>query len=171
MSELNQGFGVEAETEGQRVARLRARAVAAVERESDDAMLQRFMAEERLARLPADDTKLPVDTQGFPQDYTKVEIFKGQNKFDLAYVPLGINGYTIKVPRGETVILPTCFIEGPLAHAIEEITIQSQGGLITRPAPRFPYNIKGKATIEEYQAYQAQQRAKAERQLGQAAVA
>lgn len=101
----------------------------------------------------------PVDAQGFPEDYVRVEIFQGRDKQDLSYVPLGIGGYVLKVTRGREVIIPSVFVTECLEHAIEEITMQSEGGLVTRPALRFPYQVRGKATKEEFLAQQAEFRA------------
>ena len=42
-----------------------------------------------------------------------------------------------------------------LKNAVEDITLQGEGGLITRPALRFPYQILGPASEEEYQAFKA----------------
>ena len=138
-----------------RMARLKALADVEIQKESDAEIVKQMVAEDRAKRAAA---LLPVDTSGWPAEYLKVNIFKGPNKFDLSYVPLGLNGYTIKVPRGVDVILPKIFVDECLEHAIEEITVQSQGGLITQPRHRFPYTVKGTATAEEYKEYQAQQK-------------
>lgn len=168
MTDENKDFGlppVEAGTKGetpeQRLARLQLLADAAISQETDDEVVQRMVAAARAKRA---EELLPKDTSGFPKDYVRVVIFKGRDKFDLSYVPLGINGFVIKVPRGEDVILPRCFVTECLEHAIEEVTVQSQGGLITRPAHRFPYNEKGPATEDEYKEYQTQQRELAQKQ-------
>lgn len=170
-STMNASFGLPPEavaavpeTEEQRVARLRAVAEAEVARESDEQLLARLKAEARNRRAMNSDASIPTDTQGFPADYVRVEIFKGPNKQDPAYVPLGINGFVIKVPRGEEVILPRVFMTECLEHAIEDVTVQSQGGLITRPVHRFPFMMRGPATPDEYRAYQQSQRDKAARE-------
>jgi hypothetical protein len=173
MSEAN-AFGIPEEvvavneTAREKVARLKAKAEAQAANEFDEeAVYAKLLAEARAARmiaiLPEDDTSLPVDTQGFPIDYDVVTIFRGQNKNDLAYVPISVNGFCIKVPRGDKVIIPNCFTQ-VLENAVEEITIQSEGGLITRPSHRFPYAVERKATAAEYAAFQAEQKSKAERQ-------
>ena len=176
---VNEGFGVvlpgsmnadltpkpvesEGETLDARMARLQALANIEIAKESDEEIVNRLVAE---ARAKRDEALLPKDTSGWPAEYVKVNIFKGPNKFDLSYVPLGLNGYIIKVPRGETVILPKIFVTECLEHAIEEITVQSQGGLITQPRHRFPYQILGEATPEEYREYQVQQKEKAAREM------
>lgn len=155
----NQDFGIPqvavTETPAERLARLQAQAEAIIAQETDAEVVERMVAEARAKRAAE---LLPVDTAGFPKDYVRVVIFKGSQKFDLSYVPLGIGGFVIKVPRGEEVILPKCFVTECLEHAIEEVTVQSEGGLITRPAHRFPYNLKGAATEDEYKAYQQSQR-------------
>lgn len=161
--QINSQFGlpdaqVADETQEQREARLRAQARRELQAESDAAMLARFKLEERVALDP-----VALDTQGFPAEYVKVEIFRGQNKFDPEYVPLGINGFVIKAPRGEPLIIPRVFL-ACLENAVEEVTIKSQGGLITRPAHRFPYMVRGDASIGEYKAFQAEQRAKLNQQ-------
>lgn len=165
----NEEFGlppVEAtqETPEQKVARLRAEAAAAVAKETDAAMLARFTAEARAAIAPP-----PPDAQGFPADYDKILINVGNQKTDLAYVPLGLNGYVIKVPRGEEVIIPHCFVSECLERAVEEVTVSSSGGYTTRPAHRFQYSFRGKASREEYQAYMANQKERALRETRQAA--
>ena len=152
------------ETSEQREARIRAKAAAAVAAEYEAAMLVRFMAEERAKIAPPG-----PDAQGFPPDYDRILVSIGNQKTDLTYVPLSLNGYCIKVPRGEEVIIPHCFVEECLEHAIEEVSVQTQGGYITRPAPRFQYSFKGKATKEEYLAYLETQKAKALRETLQAA--
>lgn len=153
------------ETHEQRMARLQAAADAIINKETDEEIVKRLVEEARQRKL---DELLPKDSSGFPKDYVKVVIFKGREKNDLAYVPLGINGFVIKVPRGEEVILPKVFVTECLEGAIEEITVQSQGGLVTRPAHRFPYNVKGPATPDEYEAFKAAERAKAEKQTAAA---
>lgn len=153
----NAAFGLPpvTETSDQRLIRLQKQAEALIAQETDAEVVERMVAEARAKRAAAE---LPQDTDGFPKEYVRVVIFKGSQKFDLSYVPLGINGFVIKCPRGEEVILPKCFVTECLEHAIEEVTVQSQGGLITRPAHRFPYSLKGPATPEEYKAFQDQQR-------------
>ena len=169
-NDANTGFGIPDamivdETPEQRAARLQARANMVAQAEADDEAIAKIVAEARAKRI---DAAMPKDTAGFDADYDKLEIFAGQGEHDLAYVPLGINGFVLKVPRGEEVIIPHAFTE-VLAHAVEEVTIKRQGGIVTRPAHAFPYNVKGKATADEYKAYQAKQRQKAERQIAQAA--
>lgn len=160
------------ETEQQRIARLRARAQAQAEAEFDeDAVFAKFLAEARDARaaeLAKPVVEFQTDTQGFPEDYDKIEIAFG-GKEDVPYVPLGINGFVIKVPRGTDVIVPHLFVTDCLDQAIENITIRSQGGLITRPQRKYPYQFKGKASKAEYQAFQAEQKEKAQRETRQAA--
>ncbi|MBT9176371.1 MAG: hypothetical protein DDT20_00684 [Firmicutes bacterium] len=169
MQDENARFGLPQdeviETPDQRTARLRAKAVAIAAKETEEADLVAFVAEEK-ARLSG--AELPSDTSAFAPVYDHVEIYRGQTKNDLSYVPLSIGGFMIKVPRGEKVILPHEFTE-VLDHAVEEITVQSQGGLITRPAHRFPFSVLGQATPEEYKAFQQEQRAKAAMQIAAAA--
>jgi hypothetical protein len=100
----------------------------------------------------------PMDSQGFPKKYLKLEIFAGRDAQDLNYVPLGINGYVVKVTRGKEVILPSVFVTECLALCVEDITTQSEGGLVTRPSLRFPYTVRGEATEAEYQEFRAKMR-------------
>jgi len=123
-----------------------------------------MIAEERAKIAPAS-----PDGQGFAQRYSKVIIYKGLDKRDQDFVPLGINGYVIKVPRGEEVILPHVFITDVLERAVEEVTVSSQNGYVTRPAHRFQWKVIGLASVEEYQKFLESQRNKAQREIAQAA--
>jgi len=167
--EKNTDFGLPKETPEQRLVRLQAAAAQIISDETDDEIIARMVATARDARKEEAADTLPKDTEGFPAEYVKVEIFSGNDKHDLAYVPLGINGFVIKCPRGVPVIIPKAFVTQCLENAIEEITIQSQGGLITRPRHRFPYNVKGTATQEEYREFQLAQRSLATQQTMAAA--
>lgn len=157
------------ESEADRALRLRAQADAMVRKETDDEMLHRFLLEARAKRdgveLPPDETVFPLDTQGFPKEYDWIEIYEGQGEHEIAYVPLSINGFCIKAPRGVPICIPHIFVTECLDHAIGEREVKRQGGLVTRPVHRFPYRMVGKATTEEYQAYIAGQRELASRQL------
>lgn len=176
---MNENFGLPPEAakepmdEKARIAGLRAKAEAQAAAEFDeDAVYAKLLAEARAKRsadLMKDEIEFATDTNGLPEDYDKISIFRGQGKQDLTYVPLGLDGLVIKVPRGEDVIIPHIFVTECLDHAVEEVTIKSQGGLITRPAHRFPYQFKGKATKAEYQEFQRVQRDKAQRELAIAA--
>lgn len=99
-----------------------------------------------------------LDSQGFAKEYVKLMIFKGSRPDDLQRVPVGIRGYVIQIERGPEVIVHKAFAE-VLEHAIEDVTISGDGGLVTRPAHRFPFQIKGPATEEEYLSFQAQMKA------------
>jgi hypothetical protein len=158
-------FAAMVETAEQREARLRAKAAEIVAAESEEHMLKRLIAEQRAMVASGG---IPTDTQGFPAVYDKVHIYKGRDKHDQPYVPLGINGFVLKAPRGVDIIIPACFTE-LLEHAVEEVTVKSMGGLVTRPAHSFPYTLKGKATAAEYKVYQAEQKARAEQQTVQVA--
>lgn len=143
---MSNEFGIP-ETSEQELARLRAEnkaLLAARDLPVDDALGSEGMGD--------------LDAQGFPKEYVRLEIYPGREKHDLDYVPLGINGYVLKITRGHEVIIPKVF-ERVLAQAVEEITIQSEGGLITRPAQRFPYSVKGPATEAEYLAFRDKMRA------------
>lgn len=175
MDQVNDKFSAptQDETNAQRLARLRERAeVQAAQEFDEDAVFAKLLAEARqkqLARLSGEQVDLPLDTNGFPEDYDVIRIFRGQNKQDLNYVPLSLNGLCIKVPRDVEVILPHAFVADCLDLCIEDITIQSEGGYITRPAQRFPYQFLRKATTAEYKAFQTQQREKAQRETAIAA--
>lgn len=152
------------ETEEQRLERIRAKAAAIVVSETDEVLLKRMIAEERAKATPAS----PAG-QGFPDEYSRVIIDQGDNKQDAEFAPLGINGFVIKVPRGEEVIIPHCFVTEVLERAITEKTIKSFGGYVTRPAHRFHWKVLGKATEAEYKEYLEAQKNKAQRELAQAA--
>jgi hypothetical protein len=184
MMDKNEDFGLppvagEVETAMEKVARLRAAAAAQVAKEFDeDALMARFLAEartKRTAQLAGDEVELPTDTSGLPAEYVKVNIFRGQNKQDLGYVPLQLNGLVIKVPRGVDVILPRVFVTDCLALCVETITSPAYdtsgrlSGIELRDSHRFPYSEKGPATTAEYKAFQAQQLELAARQTARAA--
>lgn len=158
------------ETPEQRMARLRAMAVAQAQKESDEEVLAKMLREEKAKlsgiELPPDETVLPVDSRGFPEDYVWLTIYPGREKHDLSYVPLSLGGFCIKTPRGDRVALPRVFMTECLDHAMEEVEVQRQGGLITRPQHRFPYQYHGPATTEEYQQFIASEKAKAMLQQG-----
>lgn len=98
------------------------------------------------------------DVRGFRKKYVHLEVFKGNGKQDLSYVPVSVNGYSWRIERGAKVIVPTAVVEA-LRNAVTDVTIQSEGGLITRPAPRFPFQVSGPATEAEYLAFCAKMRA------------
>ena len=163
---VNSEFGLPPvqETEDQRLERLRKKAAEIASAEADEILLKRMITEERAKATPVS----PVG-QGFAAEYSKIIIYQGRDKNDQEFVPLGINGYTIKVPRGEEVIIPHAFVTECLDRAIEEVTVRSQNGYVTRPAHRFQYKLVSKATAEEYAAYIESQKTKAQRELAQAA--
>lgn len=117
-------------------------------------------AEAKLAAIAPVEPDAPVDldSQGFPKEYVRLHIFKGQRPDDLAYVPIGIRGFVVKVTRGEDVIIHKAFAD-VLKDAIEDVTVSGEGGLTTRPAHRFPFQIKGTATEAEYHAFHAKMKA------------
>lgn len=140
MTEANTTFGLP-QSEAEQIADLKAKLAAS------EAALK-----EATAKTPPEDDLGTLDSQGFPKEYVKLEIFAGREKHDLNYAPLGIGGYVLRVQRGVEVIVPKIFVDECLAHAVEEITVQSEGGLVTRPALRFPYHVRGPATEAEYDA-------------------
>lgn len=160
-----------------RMARLRALAAAQLEpEETDEQIVARLVAEMRAERadreaqiratLGSEDRPRgnegtgPAAAQGFPEEYVSLTVYKGRDKHDLSYVPVSVNGYAFKIMRGEKVIVPSVVAQ-TLDHAIEDVTIESEGGLVTRPAHRFPFTVHGSATTEEYRAFSAQCRAAA----------
>ena len=163
---VNSEFGLPPvqETEEQRLERIRAKAAGIIAAETEDALLKRLIAEERAKATPL----TPID-QGFPAKYSRVIIYQGSGKQDQSFVPLGLNGNVVKVPRGVEVILQNCYIEECLERAVAEVTVQSYGGYTTRPSHRFQWKIVGEATPEEYRAFMESQKAKAQRELAQAA--
>lgn len=139
----NENFGLP-ETPEEKIARLEAQnatlvAQLAVKAADDDA--------------PANEGVGSADAQGFPRKYVRLQVFRSQNPQDSAYVTPGINGYVIRIERGKDVIVPSVFAE-VLEHCIEEVTTQSEGGLVTRPSHRFPFSVLGEATEAEYLAFQ-----------------
>ena len=181
MTQANDAFATPQtdETDAQRLARLRAKAELQAAAEFDeDAVFAKLLADardKRQADLLKPEVDLPTDTSQLAADYDRINIFRGGNKQDLNYVPLGLDGLVIKVPRGVDVILPHAFVVDCLDLCVEDTTtpaFDARGnlsGVEIRPAHRFPYNFKGKATPEEYKAFQASQREKAQREIAQAA--
>lgn len=160
--QVNEGFGVPADVEAQ----LRAQAEAEVAKEFDKAaLLEKFRAEAR-AKLEAElreealsleqDKQPNLDVFGFPKEYFKIQIFKGQSKADLGYVAVSVNGYAWKLARGMPLIVHSVVVDA-LNAAITESVVQHEGGLITTPVHRFPYQIFGGATEAEYIAFKASQ--------------
>jgi len=167
------------ETDAERVARLRAKAELQAAQEFDeDAVYAKLLADardKRQAGILNPEVDLPADTSALPADYDRINIFRGGAKQDLNYVPLSLNGLVIKVPRGVDVILPHAFVADCLDLCIEDTTtpaFDARGnlsGVEIRPAHRFPYSFKGKATPDEYRAFQVQQKDKAQRETALAA--
>lgn len=131
--------------------------------EQEIAALKAQLAEAnaKLLAATAPDAVEPVqdlDSQGFPKEYVRLQIFKGSRPDDLAYVPIGIRGFVVKVERGVEVVIHRAFAD-VLKDAIEDVTVSGEGGLVTRPAHRFPFQILGPATEADYQAFHAKMRA------------
>jgi len=151
----NTAFSIPADVE----TRLRAQAEAAVASQVDEkALLAKYTAEavaRREAELREDaEASLPeaevqdLDNLGFPKKYVKLTIFKGTSKQDLSYVPIGCNGYVWRIQRGEPVIVHSV-VADVLNNAVTEVVLQAEGGLITQPAHRYPYQA-APATEAEY---------------------
>jgi hypothetical protein len=168
----NAGFGAPVEgaveTEEQRIARLRAQATQIAAQQSDAEMLAAFVIEEKAKKR---EEVLPTDLSGWPADYDKVEIYEDQDVNALPWVPLGLNGYTLRAPRGREIILPHVYVTECLEHAVSSTCTQSAGGLIIRDRRRFPFQFKGKATPTEYKDFMAGERALAAQQLQTMAMA
>lgn len=165
MSQENEKFAAPApdETPAQKIARLREKAeLQAAQEFNEDAVYAKLLAEAReakVAELARPTVDLPTDSSGFAKVYDFLEIFESQNPQDLTYVPLGIGGFTIKVPRGKKVVVPHAFIEDCLALAFEARLVKlPSGGYSLRPNHRFPYRVHGPATEEQYQTFMAEQR-------------
>ena len=164
----NAGFGIPVDVE----THLRAQAEAAAATQFDEqALLAKYTAE-ALARREAElredaEASLPapevqdLDNLGFPKKYVKLTVFKGTDKQDLSYVPVGVNGFVWRIRRGEAVVVHSVVADA-LNNAVTEVVIQSEGGLITQPAHRFPYQASP-ATQAEYDAFKAKMAAEGKR--------
>jgi len=164
----NTAFSIPVDVE----ARLRAQAeVAAAAQVDEQTLLAKYTAEavaRREAELREDaEASLPaaevqdLDSLGFPKKYVKLTIFKSTSKQDLSYVPVGVNGFVWRIRRGEAVVVHSVVADA-LNNAITEVVLQAEGGLITQPAHRFPYQASP-ATEEEYLAFKAQMAAEGKR--------
>jgi len=156
----NQDFNIPSDVE----ARLRAQAAVAVASQIDEkALLAKYTAEALAAReaeLREDaEASLPevevqdLDNLGFPKKYVRLTIFKGTSKQDLSYVPVGCNGFVWRIRRGEAVVVHSV-VADVLNHAVTEVVLQAEGGLVTMPAHRFPYQA-APATEAEYIAFKS----------------
>jgi hypothetical protein len=164
----NAAFSIPADVE----ARLRAQAeVAAASQIDEQAFLAKYTAE-ALAKREAEfreeaEASLPegevqdLDNLGFLKKYVKLTIFKGTSKQDLSYVPVGVNGFVWRIRRGEQVIVHSV-VADTLNNAVTEVVLQAEGGLITQPAHRYPYQASP-ATQEEYDAFKAKMAAEGKR--------
>ena len=175
MSQENEKFAAPAteETPAQKIARLREKAeLQAAQEFNEDAVFASLLAEARAAKtaeLTRPTVDLPTDSSGFEKVYKWVEIFESQNPQDRSFVPLGIGGFTIKVPRGKKVVLPRAFIDDCLALAVEARLVKlPDGGYSLRPNARFPFRDYGPATEEEYKAFMVEQRAQEQRETPRA---
>ncbi len=171
--DVNTGFGVSPEVE----ADLREQAEAEVNAAPNRAaLLARFKAEaqaaleaelrdEASASLPVAEVQ-DLDNLGFPKKYVKLTVFKGTAKQDLSYVPVGVNGFVWRIRRGEAVIVHSVVADA-LNQAVTEVVMQAEGGLITQPAHRYPYQALP-ATQAEYDAYKQKMSDEGKRVVGTA---
>ncbi len=167
MEDKNADFGLPPETEDQKLARLKAQADAMVAAEAEKELLTQLVtrARNKAAALSPGVLESEVDDNGFPRKYFKINVYKGGDKNDLPYVPVGVNGYFWKIRRGVDVIVPSVVLED-LDHAIqgsvEQITLPNgRKSLEVTDALRFPYQNKGEVSEADYKAYQAEMRAQA----------
>lgn len=155
MENVNEGFGVDD-------LQAKVEAILASD-ESEEQILARYVAEARAKRdeaLRAKASELTAaeegtglaEGQGFPNKYVRLVVFKGNARSDQEFVKLGVNGYAWKIARGTEVVVPSV-VANALHDAVQDVTVQSEGGLITRPALRFPYQVIGEATEKEYRAF------------------
>jgi hypothetical protein len=171
-TDVNAQFGVGASAEapasvaGIDLAAIRAKAAEAVAAE-EATLLEQFTAEARAkgttdAKLKAraqaavaqEAEKITLDHNGIPEEYTWVTLQPGNNKKDLSYVPIGVNGHIMQVTRGKKVPLPNAYVH-VLENAVTEITESSMNEFVTRPAQRFNYTSHGPCSKDEYQAFRA----------------
>lgn len=145
MNGLNEQFAVPPELE----AALRTKAAALVADLDETALLAQYVAEAKAKKLAeirakaevlSEGAKPNLDAHGFPEEYVELMIYKGQGKDQLSYVPIGVNGYFWKVQRGVRVVVPKV-VQHVLENAIGEEVVQAEGGLITQPVHRFPYQL------------------------------
>ena len=163
--EQNAAFGVPSEVE----VSIRAKVVEDLGNTAGD-MYQRILAEEKAkledgvrARVSKDLTISQEgagdpESHGFPERYVRLIISRGGQKHDLSYVPVGVNGYMWQIERGREVIVPDVVVNA-LNHAVTEVAVQTEGGLITRPSHRFPFQVIGSATKAEYQEFREKMQA------------
>jgi hypothetical protein len=150
-----------------RIAALRARAVAQAAAEFDEEKVYaQFLAEEKAKREDAlrerasEDAVPPVegiDDFGFPEKYVWLTVARGGQAHDSEYCTPGINGFVWKIRRGEKVAVHEV-VAKVLENAVSEVIIQSEGGIISRPSPAWPFSVHGPCSKEEYKIYQAKMR-------------
>lgn len=113
--------------------------------------------------VPADATEPPRDAFGFRKQYFKIHVYEGREKGAESICKVGVNGRAFLMKRGTDVIVPSVVVEA-LNHAVQEVTVQGEGQLITRPALRYPFQVKGEATEQEYIEFQKKMRGAREAQ-------
>ncbi len=127
----------------------------------ETALLEQFVKEEQAKRAAevrnraatlAQQAPQDFDAHGFPKKYFEISIFRGTEQKALGYVPVGVNGYAWKIQRGAKVIVPSVVVDA-LNDAITEEVVQADGGLITSPVHRFPFQTHREVSEDEYIKY------------------
>lgn len=141
------------------------------EQVDEEALLQKYIAEARARRdaqlkqaaeeaLQAEanrEGRGPAVHQGFPRKYVELMVFKGSGKHDLSYVVPSVNGYAMKIQRGVKVIVPSVFANA-LNDAVQDIAVKTEGGVVTEPTHRFPFQVIREVSEAEYLAFADSQR-------------
>jgi hypothetical protein len=89
-----------------------------------------------------------IDAHGFSKKRHKIFIHEAQSQTDPKKVFLSINGFAWDIQRGINVLVPPEVVSA-LNNAIGEHTVQSEGGLVTRPMHRFPFQDFGVASEKD----------------------
>jgi hypothetical protein len=156
---INAAFGISDE----RIAELKAQAQQSVSRDIDEvALLEQFkkealerataalkeQAEAEVSESNANEGRGLPDAHGFSKKRFRIFIHESQNASDPKEQPVSINGYAWNIKRGVDVLVPPEVVH-VLENAITEVVVQAEGGLITRPAHRIPFQNYGEATAAD----------------------